>query len=119
MLALENVAIIDKKLIKDLVLSKVVEVVKPTSIFICFLLRLVSKYDRGWKKIHYLLYPPGQFIHDHILDGVEKLYYTCFYKVFKIVIQAGKNCVIFKQNIKYTFKNVSMTSHHQWLLSFI
>lgn len=57
--ALEDMAIIDKKLIKDLALSKVVEVVKPISLFICFLLELVSKHDGGWRRIHHLLYPPN------------------------------------------------------------
>ena len=100
MSALKNLAIFNKKLIEDLALSKLVEVIKPTSSFICFPLGLVPKHNGFWKRIHYLSYPPSQSINNHILDKVGELRYTRFQKVLKIVIQICKNCVIFKKKLK-------------------
>lgn len=57
--ALKNSAIIEKKLIEDLVLGKLMEVVKPISPFISSPLGLVPKHDRGWKKIYHFLYLLG------------------------------------------------------------
>ena len=58
--ALKDPPIIDKKLIEDLELGRMVEVKKPTPPFICSSLVLVPKHDGGWRRIHYLSHPRGE-----------------------------------------------------------
>ncbi len=51
--ALKDPPIIDKKLTKDQALGRVVEVEKPTPLFIGLLLGLVPKHDEGWRRTHH------------------------------------------------------------------
>ncbi len=37
-------------------------------------------------------------VNNHILDSERELRYICFQEFFKLVIQAGENCVILKRN---------------------
>lgn len=110
--ALEEPAIIDKKLIKDLATSRVVEVTKPTSPFISSLLGLVSKHNEGWQKIHHLSHLQGNLVNNHIPDRARKLRYTRFQEIFKLVIQASRHCIILKRNVKDAFQNVPVISQH-------
>lgn len=64
--AIENVSIINNMLIEDIQLCKVVFVLIPTTSFISLLLSLISKYNGGFKKIHYLSYLKKRFVNDCI-----------------------------------------------------
>ena len=114
-----NTEIIDKKLAKDLRCCRVEKVTIPTMPFISSPLGLVPKYDGGWKKIHHLFYPISRSVNDHITDGVGEIRYTWFQDVLQIVIRAGRNYIILKQDVKDAFKNVPVTPHQQWLLGFM
>ena len=116
--ALEDPAIIDKKLTEDLALGRVVEVESPTPPFICSPLGLVPKHDGGWRRIHHLFYPRGSLVNDYIPDGAGELRYTRFQEVLQLVIQAGRNCIILKRDVKDAFRNVPVAPQHQWLLGF-
>ena len=76
--ALKDPPRINKKLIEDLALSRVVEVKKHTVLFICLPLGLVPKNDGCLGRIHHLLHPRGESVNDHISDGEEELRYTRF-----------------------------------------
>lgn len=88
--ALEDPAIIDKKLTEDLALGRVVEVDAPTPPFICSPLGLVPKHEGGWRRIHHLSYPRGSSVNDYIPDGAGELRYTRFQEVHKIGYPSGK-----------------------------
>lgn len=115
---LEDPAIIDKKLAEDLAMGRVVEVKEPTPPFISSPLGLVPKHDGGWRRIHHLSHPRGQSVNDHIPDGAGELRYTRFQEVLKLIIKAGKHCVILKRDVKVAFRNVPVAPQHQWLLGF-
>ncbi len=87
-----------------------VEVEKPTPLFICSPLGLVHKHDGGWEKIHHLLYFQGESVNDHIPDRVEELRYTRFQEVLELVIQAGRDSILLKRDVKDDFKNTLVTS---------
>ncbi len=116
--ALKDPPIIDKKLTKDLALSRVVEVEKPTPPFICSPLCLVPMHDEGWRRIHHLSHPRVESVNDHIPDGVGELRYTRFQEVLELVIQAGRDSIIPKQDMKDPFRNIPVAPHYQWLLGF-
>lgn len=115
--ALEDPAIIEKKLKDDLAFGRVKEV-QPIPPFICSPLGLVPKHDGGWRRIHHLSHPPGEPVNDHIPDSAGELRYTRFQEVLKLVTSAGRNCVILKRDVKDAFRNVPVAPQHQWLLGF-
>lgn len=110
--ALEDPAIIAKKLKDDLASCRVKEV-QPNPPFIYSPLGLVLKHDGDWRKIHHFSYPPGKLIHDYIPDGADKLRYTRFQEILKLVILAGRNSVILKKNIKNALRNMPVAPQHQ------
>ncbi len=116
--ALKDPPIIDKKLIKDLALGRVVEVEKPTPPFICSPLGLVPKHDGDWRRIHYLSHPRGEWVNDHISDGEKELRYMRFQEVLELVIQARRDSIILERDVKDTFRNILVAPHYQWLLGF-
>lgn len=111
--ALEDPAIIDQKLTEDLAMSRVVEVKRSTPPFICSPLGLVPKHDGGWRRIHHLSYPLGNSVNNYIPDGAGELRYTRFQEVLKLVIQAGKHCIILKKDVKNAFGNIPVAPQHQ------
>ena len=101
--ALKDPPIIDKKLTKDLALGQVVEVEKPTPLFTSSHLSLVPKHNRGWRKILHFLHLRGELVNDHIPDGEKKLRYMRFHEVLELVIQARRDSIILKRNMKDAF----------------
>ena len=116
--ALRDPLIIDKKLTEDPALGQVVKVGKPILSFICLPLGLLPKHDGGWRKIYHPSHPWGESVNDHIPDGAEKLRYTRFQEVLELIIQAERDSIILKRDVKDTFKNIPVASHYQWLLGF-
>ncbi len=116
--SLRDPPIIDKKLTEDLALGRVVEVGKPTPPFIYLPLGLEPKHNRGWRKIHHFLHPRGESVNDHIPGGAEKLRYTRFQEVLKLIIQAERDSIILKQDVKDVFRNIPVAQHYQWLPGF-
>lgn len=117
--ALVDTEIIDKKLADDLKSRKVEEVLNPNLPFISSPLGLIPKHDRGWRKIHHFSHPVGRSVNDHIPDGAGEMRYTWFQDVLRMVIRAGKNCVILKRDMRDAFRNVPVAPHQQWLLGFM
>ena len=116
--ALQDPAIIEKKLPEDLASSRVSEVQQPHSPFICSPLGLVLKHDGGWRRIHHLSHTCGELVNDYILDGAGKMRYTRFQEVLQLVTNAGLQCIILKRDVKDVFRNVPVAPQHQWLLGF-
>lgn len=111
--------IINKKLANDLKIGRVEEVAKLISPFISSLSKLVPKHNGGWRKIYHLSYSIGRLVNDHIPDNAGEMRYTWFQNVLQIVLQAERNCIIWKQDMKNAFKNNLVTSSQQWLLEFM
>ncbi len=116
--ALEDPTIIEKKIQEDLASGCVTLVHQSNRPFIFSPLGLVSKYDRGWKRIHYLLHVRGESVNDHIPDGIGKVRYTRFPEVLQLVINVGRHFVIIKRDVKDGFRNVPVAPQHRWLLGF-
>ncbi len=116
--ALKDPPIIDKKLTKDLALGRVVEVEKLIPPSTSSPLGLVPKHDGGWRKIHHFLHLRGEPVNDHISDGEKKLRYMRFHEVLELVIQAGRDSIILKRDVKDAFWNIPLTLHYQWLIGF-
>ena len=119
MLALVDTGIIDKKLAENLRCRWVEEVTNLILFLISSPLGLVPKHDGGWKKIYHLSYPIGCSVNDHISNGTGEMRYTRFQDVLQIIIRAGRNCIILKQDVKDVFRNVPVAPHQQWLLGFM
>lgn len=73
---LVDLVIIDKKLVENLEYQRTEKVINPISPFISYLLILVLKYNRGWKKIHYHSYPVGYSINNYIHSDIGEMRYT-------------------------------------------
>ncbi len=108
--ALKDPAIVEKKLRDNLASGRVMQVQELlTPPFIYLPLGLVPKQDESWRKIHHLSHPQRKSVNQYVPDGAGELRYTCFYKVLKRVIRAGRHCIILKSDIKDDFRNVPVT----------
>ncbi len=116
--ALEDPTIIEKKLQEDLTSGRVTLVHQRSRSFICSTLGLVPKHDGGWRRIHHLSHPRGESVNNYIPDDVGEMRYTRFQEVLQLVINAGRQCVIMKRDVKDAFRNVVVTPQHGWLLGF-
>ncbi len=71
--AIEDPTISEKKLQEDLASGRVTPVYQLSRPFICSLLSLVPKHDRGWRRIHHLSHLRGESVNDYIPDGLGKI----------------------------------------------
>lgn len=63
-------------------------------------------------------HPVSCSVENQIPDEAGEMRYSQFQTVLQIVIQADKNYIILKRDIKYTFRNIPVASHYRWLLRF-
>ncbi len=117
--ALKDPAIIEKKLHRDLASDRLSEIQQSRTPLICSPLGLVSKHDRGWRRIHHLSHPRGESVNDYIPDGAGEMRYTRFQEVLQLVTNADWHFIILKKDVKDEFRNVPVAPQYQWLLGFI
>ena len=84
--------------------------------FVCSPLRLVSKHDDGWRRIHDLFFPYGCSVNDGISQAWDALKYTTFDEAVDALLQQGRGARLVKRDLKNAFRHISMTSSDQWLL---
>lgn len=101
-----DLVFITTKLSKDLALGKVKELDTTPSPFISSLLSLVPKHDSSFRRIHYLSYPKGSLVNDHIEKRYSAIKYLRIEDVYLLVVSAGKGCTIVKKDIKDAFRNI-------------
>lgn len=109
--ALINASVIDVKLVENLSIGQVVEIIHSTLLFISSPLGLVSKYNGGLWKIYQLSYSSVQLVNDHNADEISALSYILLQKIFTKVLTAGRHIVLMKQDVKDTFHNIPVVSY--------
>ena len=115
--AFENPQITTTKLNEDLALRRVVRAT-PIMPFISSPLDLVAKHDGGWRRIHYLSFPDNHSVNNCIPKTHSSIEYITIDAVFKLITNAGKECLIIKRDIKDAFRNIPVSPTNQWLLGF-
>ena len=110
----EDLALIDKQIITDLALWRLAVTILSRPIIISPI-RLVPKYDGGFRRICHLSFPLGNSVSDGIPTELAALSHLRLKEVFSLVLQAGRSCVITKRNIKDVFWNIPTTPSSQWL----
>ena len=60
--------VIDNKLVEDFASKKKIEIVNPLSLFISFLLSLISKYNNSFWKIYQFFYTIGCLVNAQIAN---------------------------------------------------
>ncbi len=116
--ALEDSTVNEKKLQEDRASGRVTPVHEPSRPFICSPLGLVPKHYGGGRRIHHLSHPHCESVNNYIPDGVGEIRYTRFQEALKLVINAGRHCVIMKRDMKDSFRKVPVPPQHRWLLGF-
>ena len=96
--ALIDPSVIYDKLAHDLSIGSVVEVNNPAPPFISSPLGLVPKHDRGFRKVHHLSYPGGDFVNDYVADEASSLSYTPLHDILAKVLAAGRQFVMTKRD---------------------
>ena len=86
--------------------------------FINFLLKLVPKNNREFKKIHYFSFPPDSFINDCILKKTVHLCYTTENNILQKLVIVEHHYVMIKHNIKDVFCNIILALHVWWFFRF-
>ena len=90
----------------------------PAPPFISSPLGLVLKHDGGWRRIHHLSFSGRRSVNDNIPKDYSAIKYITIDTIFQLVVDAGKECLIIKRDIKDAFRNVLVAVQHQWLLGF-
>ncbi|HEY5813549.1 MAG TPA: reverse transcriptase domain-containing protein [Terrimicrobiaceae bacterium] len=115
--ACKNPGCIQVKLEKDLRRGRVL-LAQPNFPFISSPLGLVPKHDGGLRRIHHLSHPKQQSVNDHIPHNYASIQYITVDKVFDLVIQGGRDCLIVKKDIKDAFRIVPIAAQQRWLFGF-
>ena len=115
--ALLDSQIITQKLEEDLLSGRVIPATQKYP-FISSPLGLVPKPNGGLCRIHHLSHPRGSSVNDYISKEASHLRYTSLKKIIKMILHAGRHCIIIKKDIKDAFRNIPVVPHVQWLLGF-
>ena len=92
--------------------------------FVSFSLRLISKTNESWKRIHNLSYLKANAkrivisINVYILEEWNILEYVIFDEIVQILIQQDRDAILMKRDLVETFRHMSMTMIDWWLLNF-
>jgi hypothetical protein len=108
---------IQDKLAADLKAGRVVAV-SLSSLYICSLLGLVPKHSNGWRRIHYLSYPIGRSVNDHIRPDFATLKYVILEEIWATIVKTGRGSTIIKHDIQDIFRMILVAELQQWLLGF-
>lgn len=82
--------VIDKNIVHDLALSRIMQVNLLTDHSILSPLGLVPKHNRRFRKIHHYLYPHGSLVNNFIAFKSSTLSYLLLQNVFEKIVVAGK-----------------------------
>ena len=78
----------------------------PPTPFIYSLLRLVPKYNGGFRRIHNLSYLRKNSVNDYIPDVYSTLEYTTFNEVITAVLTMGRGAILVKKDLLDTFRYI-------------
>ena len=78
--------------------------------FVCSPLRLVSKHDDDWRRIHDLFFSYDCSVNDDIFQAWGALKYTIFDKTVNALLQQGRKARLIKRDLKNIFRHISMIS---------
>ena len=115
--ALLDPQIITQNLEEDLLSGRVIPATQKYP-FISSPLGLVPKLNGGFRLIHHLSHPRGSSVNNYISKEASHLRYTSLRKIIKMILRAGRHCIIIKKDIKDAFRNIPVAPHVQWLLGF-
>jgi Reverse transcriptase (RNA-dependent DNA polymerase) len=108
------------KISTDLNLHRIREVhPRPPGPFISSPLGLVPKPGTDkWRPIHHLSYPPRESVNDFIDEDSAHFKYTSFERVLSMVLEAGRNCIMLRRDMKDAFRMIPVAPCHHWLMGF-
>lgn len=105
--AVQNPEVVQKKLDKEIKAGRMAGPfdTKPFSNFIVSPVGLVPKRTTGdFRLIHHLSYPEGNSINSNIERQFCSVSYTSFDKAVHMIQDLGKNCKLFKMDLKNAFR---------------
>lgn len=92
---------------------------RPLSNLIISPLGLVPKKQEGeFRMIHHLSYPEGGSVNDYIDPNLASVQYTSFDEAIALVQKLGRNCKLFKMDLKNAFRNLPVHPRDFHLLGF-
>ena len=118
-LAYKHPEIISEKKSKELLEGRVAGPFssQPFNEFIVSPIGLVPKKDPGeYRMIHHLSYLEGESVNDYIDPSMTSVQYTRFDKAVELIQRLGKNCFLFKMDIKNAFKIIPIKAEDFQLL---
>ncbi len=86
--------------------------------FIFSSLRLVSKGNGRWRRIHHLSYSKGRSVNCFILENWRSIEYFTFDQAIIALCDVGRNAVLIKRDLADVFRHVSVATSDHWLLGF-
>jgi hypothetical protein len=98
--------------------NKISQVNEILEFFISFSLKLVSKSNDDWRKIHHLSHFKKSSINDYISREWEVLKYVIIDETIENILRVELNCIIIKRDLVETFRHISIVTFDHWLLSF-
>lgn len=117
----EHPDIAEKKIVKEILEGRVAGpfLRPPFKDFIVSPIGIVPKKSKGeFRMIHHLSYPEGGSINDFIDPALTSVQYTHFDKAVDLIQRLGKNCHLFKMDIKNAFKIIPVRPEDFQLLGF-
>jgi len=79
---------------------------------------LNSDETKRFRMIHHLSYPEGESINDYIDPALTSVEYTSFDEAVALIQRLGKNCKLFKMDIKNAFRIIPVRPEDFELLGF-
>lgn len=107
--------IITQKIEDDLALGRIMETTSRGVRFISSPLGLVPKHNGKWRVIHHLSFPPKTSVNDAINEDSAYLAYVKFEAILQMVLNAGKDCIIIKRDMRDAFRMIPIAPQDYWL----
>lgn len=119
--ALDNPAIVQEKINKEVLAGRVAGpfAIKPFENLIVSPIGLVpKKTPHEFRLIHHLSYPEGESINDYIDPKLASVQYTSFDAAVDMIQELGKNCKLFKMDLRNAFRLIPINPEDFELLGF-
>ena len=108
-----------EKLTTDITLHRVAIVGSKTPTpFISSPLGFVPKHDGSLRRIHHLSHPRKTSVNAHINVEASTMKYIRIDDILKLVVAAGRHCIIVKRDIKDAFRTIPIALGDRWMLGF-
>jgi len=107
--------IITQKIRDDLALGRMMETTSRGERFISSPLGLVPKHNGKWRVIHHLSFPPRTSVNDAIDEDSAYLAYVKFEAILQMVLDAGKDCIMIKRDMRDAFRMIPIAPQNYWL----